>query len=116
MPARGCAARRFCSCSSFRCRPLLWRPPRPPGGAGARGGGGFNGVRVLLGDGGRSRGRGGREEGGGGRPAVLAVFPAAENPTPSLLERLAHEYGLKDELDERWAVRPLALVRDQGRT
>ena len=30
--------------------------------------------------------------------------------------RLAHEYGLKDELDGRSAARPLALVREHGRT
>ena len=31
--------------------------------------------------------------------AVLVVLPAAERPSPSSLDRLAHEYGLKDELD-----------------
>src|SRR5262249_43251803 len=30
--------------------------------------------------------------------------------------RLTHEYELKDELDRAWAVRPLELVRDAGRT
>src|SRR5215472_5799761 len=48
--------------------------------------------------------------------AVLAVVPAAGQPTPAALNRLIHEYGLKDELDEAWAVRPLALVRDRGQT
>ena len=48
--------------------------------------------------------------------AVLAVVPAAEQPTPGSLDRLIHEYGLKDELDEAWAVRPLALVRERGQT
>jgi PAS domain S-box-containing protein len=47
--------------------------------------------------------------------AVLAVFPAAEHPTPAVLDRFAHEYGLKDELGEGWAVRPLELRRDRGR-
>jgi len=47
---------------------------------------------------------------------VLAVLSASEQPTPSLVGRLAHEYGLKDELDGRSAVRPLALVREHGRT
>ena len=40
---------------------------------------------------------------------MLAVVPASEHPSPGCLDRLAHEYGLKDELDETWAVRPLAL-------
>src|SRR6266850_1883731 len=52
----------------------------------------------------------------GYRPAVLAVLPAAEHPTPATLDRLAHEYGLKEELDGTWAVRPLELIREGGRT
>src|SRR6266404_3314284 len=49
-------------------------------------------------------------------PAVLAVMPAAEHPKPATLDRLAHEYGLKDELDRAWAARPLELIRERGRT
>ena len=30
--------------------------------------------------------------------SVLVVLPAAERPSPAGLERLAHEYGLRDEL------------------
>ncbi|MFA1674641.1 serine/threonine protein kinase, partial [Rhizobium mongolense] len=48
--------------------------------------------------------------------AVLAVLPAAEHLKPSSLDRLAHEYQLKDELDGAWAVRPLELVSEGGRT
>jgi len=48
--------------------------------------------------------------------AVLAVLPASDPPTPRSLDRLAHEYGLKDELDRAWAVRPLSLVRERGLT
>jgi serine/threonine protein kinase len=47
---------------------------------------------------------------------VLAVLPTVENPASATLDRLAHEYGLKDELDRAWAVRPLQLVREGGRT
>jgi serine/threonine protein kinase len=59
-----------------------------------------------------------REErrGNGDLPGVLAVLPAAEHPASATLDRLAHEYGLKDELDRAWAVRPLDLVREGGRT
>jgi len=46
---------------------------------------------------------------------ALAVLPAAEHPTPATLDRLTREYGLKDELDGAWAVRPLELVRENGR-
>jgi PAS domain S-box-containing protein len=48
--------------------------------------------------------------------AVLAMLPAGEQPAPSSLDRLAHEYELKDELDGAWAVRPLELVHEGGRT
>lgn len=44
--------------------------------------------------------------------AVLAVRPAAERPAPANLDRFAHEFALRDELDGAWAVRPLALWRD----
>ncbi|MEY9381045.1 serine/threonine protein kinase [Rhizobium leguminosarum] len=47
---------------------------------------------------------------------VLVVLSALEYPTPSSLGRLDHEYGLKDELDSAWAVRPLELVREGGQT
>jgi hypothetical protein len=47
---------------------------------------------------------------------VLAVLPAVEHPTRATLDRITHEYGLKDELDEAWAVRPLELIREGDRT
>ena len=49
------------------------------------------------------------------RSGVLAVLPAAEHPAP-VPDRFAHEYRLRDELDPAWAVRPLELVREHGRT
>ena len=48
--------------------------------------------------------------------SVLVVLPAVDRPSRSSLDRLTHEFGLKDELDEEWAVRPLELVRDGDRT
>jgi PAS domain S-box-containing protein len=51
----------------------------------------------------------------GYRGSVLAVLPAVEHPTPGTLDRLIREYGLKDELDAAWAVRPLGLVREHDR-
>ena len=54
--------------------------------------------------------------------AMASVSPfwpwlsAAEYPTPGFVDRLAHEYALKDELDGGSAARPLALVREHGRT
>jgi PAS domain S-box-containing protein len=72
--------------------------------------------RVLWEDGDRIFCRGHRGSADGDRDTVLAVLPATEHPTPASLDRLAHEYGLKDELDAAWAVRPLELVRERGRT
>jgi PAS domain S-box-containing protein len=48
----------------------------------------------------------------GARRSILTVRPAEEHPTPASLERLIHEYDLKEELNGPWAVRPLALERD----
>src|SRR6516225_10330591 len=71
---------------------------------------------VLWEDGERVFRRGWRPGDDGNRTAVLIVRPAAEHPSRSSLDRLVHEYELKDELDGAWAVRPLDLVRDADRT
>src|SRR5216683_3998020 len=76
---------------------------------------GVSGLRVLWEDGERVFCRG-ESHADGHRAAVLAVLPAAEHPTPATLDRLAREYELRDELDGAWAVRPLELVRERGRT
>jgi PAS domain S-box-containing protein len=74
------------------------------------------GLQVLWQDGDRIFCRAHRQNADGNRDTVLAVLPATEHAPPGSLDRLAHEYGLKDELDAAWAVRPLALVRERGRT
>ena len=48
--------------------------------------------------------------------ATLAVLPASEHPAPAVLDRLAHEYELRDALDLAWAAKPLKLVRERGQT
>jgi len=57
-----------------------------------------------------------RLPGEGDGHAVLLARPAAEHPLPATLDRLAHEFALRDELDGAWALRPLELSRDGGRT
>ncbi|HWW14489.1 MAG TPA: serine/threonine-protein kinase PknK, partial [Candidatus Dormibacteraeota bacterium] len=47
---------------------------------------------------------------------VLAVVPAADQPSPQVLRRLEHEYSLAAKLDPAWAAKPLALTRHEGRT
>jgi predicted ATPase len=76
----------------------------------------MSGLRVLWEDGGLAFCRGWRDSAEAGRYGVLVVLPVSEQPTPATLDRLAHEYSLKDELDGAWAVRPLELVREQDRT
>jgi PAS domain S-box-containing protein len=74
------------------------------------------GSQVLWKDDERVFRRGWRLDDDGERCAALFVVPAAEDPSRSSLEHLRHEYELKDELDGAWAVRPLELVREDGRT
>src|SRR5262249_43893773 len=85
--------------------------PHSPNGAYAEAG-----SQVLWEDGERVFRRGWRLDDDGERRAVLIVLPAAEHPSRSSLDRLSHEHDLKNELDGAWAVRPLDLVRDAGRT
>src|SRR5215475_6034029 len=72
--------------------------------------------QVLWEDGERVFSRGWRLDDNGNRFAVLLVAPAADHPSRTSLDRLKHEYELKDELDGAWAARPLALMSDAGRT
>src|SRR5215475_8321265 len=69
--------------------------------------------QVLWEDGERVFSRAWRLDDDGSRRAVLLV---AADPSRSRLDRLTHEYELKDELDGAWAARPVALMRDAGRT
>jgi len=73
-----------------------------------------NNMQILWDDGERVLCRG-RRLGEDGEREVLIARPSAEQPLPASLERLAHEFSLRDELDEAWALRPQALVREAGR-
>ena len=70
-------------------------------------------LQILWADGERVFCRGRRP---GDGESVLIARPAVDHPPPASLDRLAHEFGLKDELDVAWAVRPLKLLRESGRT
>src|SRR6185503_2647906 len=71
---------------------------------------------VLWEDGERVYRRMWRDMDDGGRREFLLAQPCTEHPTPATVNRLAHEYGLKDYLDALWALRPLELVRERGQT
>src|SRR5947207_58769 len=72
--------------------------------------------QVLWEDGERVFSRGWRLDDNATRLTLLMLAPPTTTPSPSILVRLTHEYELKDELDGAWAARPLALMRDAGRT
>ena len=60
------------------------------------------GSQVLWEDGERVFRCGRRLDDEGKRRAVLLVSPATDHPSRSSLDRLTHEYELRDELDSRW--------------
>ena len=74
-----------------------------------------NTVQFLSDDGERILCRGQRGGKGSG-DTVLIAQASGEHPLLASDDRLAHEFGLKDELFAAWAVRPLELVRERGRT
>ena len=51
-----------------------------------------------------------------GPPSFLALSPRMEHPAPSTIKKIEHEFSLRDELDPAWAIRPIAITEQQGRT
>src|SRR3954468_13629709 len=75
----------------------------------------FDGTQVLWEDGERAFCRGVIHA--SGKPtSVLVMEPGAEHPSPAILDPLAHDFAFRNELDGAWAVRPLELRRERGRT
>src|SRR5271154_6057628 len=77
---------------------------------------GNGGLQVMWEDGERVFCGGWRQSAHEEQRAALIVLPAGERPSPASLDRLTHEYELKDELDGAWAARPSELVREHDRT
>jgi PAS domain S-box-containing protein len=75
----------------------------------------IGGLQILWEDGELAFCRGRRDSAEGARYGVLVVLPISEQPTRATLDRLAHEYSLKDALDGALAVLPLELLRERGR-
>ena len=57
-----------------------------------------------------------RNDAEGHRHAFIPIHSGAEHPTLESLNRLAHEYELREYLDRTWALRPVELVRERGQT
>jgi PAS domain S-box-containing protein len=47
---------------------------------------------------------------------VLVLAPLAEYPAPEILKWLEHAYSLREELDPRWAARPIGIARHWDRS
>jgi PAS domain S-box-containing protein len=47
---------------------------------------------------------------------VLVLSATAAQASPQHIERMKHEYDLRDQLDPSWAARPRALAGENGRT
>ena len=48
--------------------------------------------------------------------AVLLLSPVLEHASLETLQRLEHEFSLREELDRRWFARPIAIAQHLGRT
>ena len=55
----------------------------------------------------------GRSREGGSQ--VLMLLPALQQPAPESLDRLKHEYSLKEELDPSWATWPIVMAHHWDR-
>jgi len=73
-------------------------------------------VEVLWQDAGRAFCRLGRDGPAGDTHAFIPVLSGSEHPTLESINRLIREYELKDDLAADWALRPVELVRERGRT
>jgi PAS domain S-box-containing protein len=72
-------------------------------------------LEVLWEDAERAFCRLSRSDAAGHRHAFIPVAFGDDHPTIESINRLAHEYELKDYLDDAWALRPLEFVRERGR-
>ena len=73
-------------------------------------------LQVLWEDGERVFCRTCRVEDDGVGRSVFEVRLTSGEPPAASINRLVREYELKDDLDSAWALRPLRIVRDRGRT
>ena len=70
--------------------------------------GGIEDLQVLWQDAERALCRGRPADTSGEAATVLVEILTADHPSPAALDRVGHEYGLKDALEAGWAVRPFS--------
>ena len=73
-------------------------------------------VEVLWQEAGRAFCRLGRVGPGGITHAFIPLLSRPQHPTLESINRLTHEYELRDSIAADWALRPVELVRERGRT
>jgi predicted ATPase/transcriptional regulator with GAF, ATPase, and Fis domain len=73
-------------------------------------------LEVLWRDAGRAFCRLRRNDAASETHAFIPVPSGAEHPTLESVNRLAHEYELREYLDPIWAMRPVDLARERGQT
>lgn len=73
-------------------------------------------LEVLWRDADRAFCRLGWDVAGGGRHAFIPILSGTEHPTLKSLNRLTHEYELREYLDRTWALQPMELVRTRGQS
>ena len=71
-------------------------------------------LEVLWQDAGRAFCRLCRDDADGSRYAFISILSDSEHPILESVNRLAHEFELREYLAGTWALRPLELVRDGG--
>jgi PAS domain S-box-containing protein len=72
-------------------------------------------LEVLWRDSGRAFCRLWHDDADDSRYAFIPILSDAEHPPLESINRLAHEFELREYLAGPWALRPLQLVRDRGR-
>lgn len=70
----------------------------------------------LWDDGEREFHRASRTQEGGTEQACIAVLPLSARARSAVAEGLKHEYALRAHLDGAWAMRPIDLLSERGRT
>ncbi len=64
----------------------------------------------------RTFGRGWLLHADGGKAPAMGVWATDDHRLPATVDRLTHEFALRDDLDPAWSARPLDVLRERGQT